>query len=272
MTRFGHYRLAFLLSVLIFLVLTSIYLSLPKVKTKIKNPKNSVIKVALIVPIKPIPKTISPVIIPTVPTVKKPIVKKPIIQKSILKRVIKPKAKKVIKKKIVKKTKPKKISKKKIIKKVTVPKVIKRKAPPKSVPYVAPTHYETQPIIKKRIAPLPNRPKPISIPVPVPVQKKQVDNGQAKKTFLHNVRQKILTNKKYPKLALRRHIEGSVKVRFDITVNGEVVNIRFINGKTIFHKSIRKTLGRTFPITIPANMQGKLPIYDVSITLHFNIR
>ena len=248
MTQFGRYRLALLLSIFAFLVLYSVYLSLPKVTKKLKSPKNSLIKVALIVPVKPLPKPIQKVVIPPTPIIEKPIIKK-----------MKPKPKKIIRKpkKIIKKTKPKKIVKKKIIKKVIHKKVITPRA------------------IVREVTPLPlySQPKPIvkQITRATPIAK-QIDNGQDKKRFLHTIRQKIIANKKYPKLALRRHIEGDTKVRFDITASGQVTHIRFINGKTIFHKSIRKTLQRTFPVNIPANMRGKLPIYDVSVTLHFNIR
>jgi len=269
MTQFGRYRLALLLSVFAFLGLYSIYLSLPEVKKKLKSPQNSVIKVALIIPVKPLPKPIQKVVVPPTPIIEKPIIKKVVTPKpkKIIKK-IKPKPKKIIRKpkKIIKKTKPKKIVKKKVIKKVIhkkviTPRAIVREVVPQRVPIVTPppTNYSKPKPIAKQIT----RPTPIT---------KHIDNGQNKKRFLHAIRQKIVANKKYPKLALRRHIEGDTKVRFDITASGEVTNIRFISGKTLFHKSIRKTLQRTFPVNIPTNMQGKLPIYDVSVTLHFNIR
>ena len=118
------------------------------------------------------------------------------------------------------------------------------------------------------------------IPQPIPniieetptIASTPMDNGRAKKTFLQKIRSQIIANKKYPRIALRRHIESSVKVRFDITATGEVSNIRFISGKRIFYKSIKKTLMHTFPVNIPSNMRGKLPIYDISVVLHFNIR
>jgi len=259
MTHFGRYRLALLLSILIFLVLYSVYLSLPKVTKKLKNPKNSLIKVVLIVPVKPLPKPIQKVVIPPTPIIEKQIIKKPIIKKiikkikpkKIAKKVKKIKPKKVVKKKIAKKVK--KIIKRVVHQKVSVPKkVVYKQTPP-------PSNYAKPKFVAKQIT----RPTPIA---------KHIDNTQDKKRFLHTIRQKIIANKKYPKLALRRHIEGDTKVRFDITSSGQVSNIRFISGKTLFHKSIRKTLQRTFPVNIPANMQGKLPIYDVSVTLHFNIR
>jgi len=288
MTHFGRYRLSFLLSVLVFIVLSSLYLSLPNAKKKLKRAKDSLIKISLITPVKSVPKVIPKAIVPPPkPEVKKPVEKKPVKKKPKVKKPVTKKP--VVKKPIIKKViKPKPKPKKKIIKKVIKPKPKKIEPIIEELPFIEePIYYEEpQPIIEERLiytappvvtSPPPRRvvipsptPTPIMATPPPPVTNS--DNGQAKKAFLHNVRNSILVNKKYPKLALRRHIEGATKVRFDILAGGEVTNIRFISGKNIFHKSIRKTLERTFPVAIPANMQGKLPIYDVTVTLHFNIR
>lgn len=72
-------------------------------------------------------------------------------------------------------------------------------------------------------------------------------------------------------MALRRHIEGSVGVMFDIQANGQVSNIRFLNGKSILQKSVRRAVTRSFPINIPSTLQSELPIYNISITVNFKI-
>ena len=114
--------------------------------------------------------------------------------------------------------------------------------------------------------------RPVVTATPTPPPSHRVNNEQHKKAFLRNVRSKIIANKTYPKIAKRRHIEGSVKVRFDITKQGHVSNIRFVSGKSIFQKSIRSTLERTFPMGIPNEVRDELPISNVSVVLHFNIR
>jgi len=251
-----RYRVAFLLSLLVFISLWAIYLNLPEAKKRAKKRETQVIKIALLspaIPKKSIPKKSVP---------KKIEIKKVNVTKAVHKKIIK---KKVTPKKIVKKVK----SKKKIHKKRLPKKVIKKRS------------------IKQ--APIVQQATPTAPPVPMvdkPMRKPKVEksvikassssqqkakNDQYRKAFLQNVRSTIIANKKYPKLAKRRHIEGAVKVRFDITKNGEVTNIRFINGKRIFQKSIRRTLEKTFPITIPNRVKDELPINDVSVILHFNI-
>ena len=286
-----RYRLSFLLSILIFLILGMGIFSLLEVEKKLQAPKKEhLVKVALLNLCKPvkkvIPKAVVPIVIPpkkiippAPPVVKeKPKHKPKKVHKKIVKRVIKkhkPKPKKIIKKhkpkkihkRVIKKPKPKKVHKK-IVKKY------KPKAIPKKIvrEVIVPKRVVEQPII----APMPIR-KPIvrkapKVIKPTPKTSTPTDNGRAKRAFLQNIRNKIIANKKYPRIALRRHIESSVKVRFDITATGQVSNIRFINGKRIFYKSIKKTLARTFPVGIPPNMKRKLPISDVSVVLHFNIR
>jgi len=287
-----RYRMAFLLSLLVFISLLAIYLNLPSVKKEPKKKEKQVIKIALLSPA--IPKKNVPKKVEVKKVIPKKIIKREVIQKKIVKKVKihKVQSKKILKKKVVKKKKivkrkkiPKKIIKKKIIKKRVIKKKIISK-PPIVEPIIEPIK---QPIIEPIQQPLPIvppvyvTPKPITKPqietpkVEEPTFKassephQKVKNDQYRKAFLRDVRSNIIANKKYPKLAKRRHIEGSVKVRFDITQNGEVTNIRFINGKRIFQKSIRKTLERTFPISIPNRVRAELPINDVSVILHFNI-
>ena len=277
-----RYLTSFLISALAFLILGLLLLSIPKAEKKLTATPLQLIKISILTPIKPVKKVIKPmtvpvstpkVIVPPTPVVKKSVVKRPIVKKPIIKKVVKhkPKKKLVVRKpkpkpkKIVKKIKPKKIVKK-VVKKVV------KKSKPKAVAkkYVA----VKTPVKRVALAPQPvyHAPAPVVQTRVTVAKKSSSDNGLAKRAFLRNIRAKIIANKKYPKLALRRHVEGSVKVRFDITQQGQVTNIRFINGKSIFQKSIRKTLARTFPVGIPSNMRKELPISDVSVILHFNIR
>ncbi len=270
-----RYRVSFLLSTLISFIIGMGIFSLLDIEKKLQAPKKEhLVKVALLTLPKPIkkviPKPIEPKkIMPSTP---------PIIKKPKPKPIVKPK--KIIKKhkpkKLIKKIKPKKVHKKivkKVIKKPKHKKIVKKAKPkpkkivkeivtvPKRVveqPTVAPKH-----IVRREPKVIKSTPKAPTTPT---------DNGRAKRAFLQKVRNKIIANKKYPRIALRRHIESDVKVRFDITATGQVSNIRFIRGKRVFYKSIKKTLARTFPVAIPSDMRGQLPISDVSVILHFNIR
>ena len=283
---YQRYRLSFLLSTLISLVVGMGVFSLLDIEKKLQAPKKEhLVKVALLSLPKPVkkvapPKPIEPkkVVPPTPPVVKekpkpKPTPKK-IVKKHKPKKVVKkhkPKPKKIIKKVIKKhKPKPQKIHKK-VIKKhkpkppQRVDKKIVKKYKPKPKPAYEEVIVQSQPIIR-------TKPKIIKEVTPAPKTYTPTNNDRAKRAFLQKIRNKIIANKKYPKIALRRHIESDVKVRFDITTTGQVSNIRFISGKRVFYKSIRTTLANTFPVAIPSNMRGQLPISDVSVVLHFNIR
>jgi len=292
-----RYRMAFLLSLLVFIILWAVYLHFPEVSAKPKEKKKQIIKIALLSPAVP-KKVITKKVVP------KKIIKKKVIQKKVVK-IKKIQPKKIVKKNVIKK----KLLKRKIIhKKIIHKKIIKRKIiqkrvikktiipqPPIVEPIIEPIQ---QPIIEPIIEVI-EQPLPIAPPVYVTPKRAtkpkveitqietpqieepafkassepqpKVKNDQYRKAFLRDIRANIIANKKYPKLAKRRHIEGSVKVRFDITQSGEVTNIRFINGKRIFQKSIRRTLERTFPVSIPNRVRAELPINDVSVVLHFNI-
>jgi len=256
-----RYRMAFLLSLLVFISLWAIYLNLPEPKKSTKEREEQVIKIALLSPAIP-KKNMPQKSVPKKIDVKKIEVKKVKVTKVMPKKIIK---KKVTQKKIIKSVK----SKKKIPRKRVPKKVVKKRSITKT-----PIVQQTTPITPS-ISTVDKASEKLKVEVPVvkatSSPQKKAKNNQYRKAFLRNVRSSIIANKKYPKLAKRRHIEGAVKVRFDITKNGEVTNIRFINGKRIFQKSIRKTLENTFPITIPNRVKDELPINDVSVILHFNI-
>ena len=115
-------------------------------------------------------------------------------------------------------------------------------------------------------------PQIIQAPIPPKTAPKQKVNKSAeKRAFLRTVRSQIKANKKYPKMALRRHIEGTVGIMFDIGANGSVSNIRFLNGKSILQKSVRKAVLRSFPIAIPSNLRSELPMYNISVNVNFKI-
>jgi len=297
-TRYGF---SFIISVVIYGLLAISILSLANIPKILKEPKEESIKISIITPV--VKKVIVPVKVPLPPVVVPPKKVKPkkIVKKKIVKKV---KPKKVIKKKIVKKVKPKKIVKKKVVKKIKPKKVIKKIEPePIFTSTIVPDEvYTHSSIVEDRPPMVYNEPQyieakyvepdpivttpqyeppvqPVNILLPIveeqprvqPVQQHN-NNAAAKKAFLNNLRAKIIANKEYPKIALRRHIQGSVKVRFDLTTNGGVSNIRFLEGKTILQKGVRKAILRSFPLNVPFELQNELPMYNISVTVNFNIR
>ena len=237
-----------------------VFLDVPKKLTK-KTPEK-VIKIAVI---SPKPKVITPpVVVPKPPVVVPPkeVVKaKPKPKKVVKKPKPKPKPKKIVKK-IKPKPKPKKVLHKKIIHKKK--KIVKKAKPIIEEEYFPPEPVEVLKYVEPQIiqaAPTPPKPTP----------KPKADKSAEKRAFLRIVRGQIKANKKYPKMALRRHTEGSVGVMFDIGANGNVSNIRFLNGKSILQKSVRKAVTRSFPISIPANIRSEFPMYNISVTINFKI-
>ena len=93
--------------------------------------------------------------------------------------------------------------------------------------------------------------------------KKNIDNKQIKKReilknkYFQKIKQIINRNKFYPKMALRREIEGEVKVSFIISPKGELISYHIIKGKKVFYKSALKALKNSFPIHPPLNIITK---------------
>lgn len=90
-----------------------------------------------------------------------------------------------------------------------------------------------------------------------------------KNRFLNQLRGKINRNKAYPRIAQRRGMQGSVKVRFTILRNGQVGNIS-VNGPKVFHKSAKAAVKKAFPINVK-NTPISLP-KTVNVTLKYQIR
>lgn len=99
--------------------------------------------------------------------------------------------------------------------------------------------------------------------------RKSKSSKAEKNRFLANIRAKINKHKSYPRIAKKRRMQGSVKVKFTILRSGKVGNIS-VRGPKVFHSSARKAVKSAFPvnakkspISLPAN---------VNLTLRYQIR
>lgn len=160
------------------------------------------------------------------------VIPEPIVEKII------PKPSPIVKKKVkkvVKKEKPKKkaVKKKRVKKKTVKKRTVKRK----------PTARSTA--SKKKASPA------------------------KKNAFLSKIRSKINRNKTYPRIAQKRGMQGSVKVRFTISASGKVGNIS-VTGPKVFRSSARKAVKRAFPINAK-NAPITLP-KTMNVTLRYQIR
>jgi len=94
-------------------------------------------------------------------------------------------------------------------------------------------------------------------------------SASQKNRFLSTVRQRINRNKSYPRIAKRRGMQGSVRVRFTILPNGHVGNIT-VSGPKVFHSSARRAVKKAFPISTK-HVPFALP-KTVNLTLRYQLR
>jgi len=180
--------------------------------------------------VEPIEKIEKPVVEEPEPPVIEEVIPEPIVEKIV------PKPLPVVKKKIIKK--PVKKKRKKKVKKKHVKKRVKQKTSQRK----------------------PSRKK---------VSHKKQANPAKKNRFLSQLRGKINRNKTYPRIAQKRGMQGTVKVKFTILANGQVGNIS-LSGKKVFYASARKAVKRAFPIN-PQKAPFSLPT-TVNVTLRYQLR
>ena len=96
----------------------------------------------------------------------------------------------------------------------------------------------------------------------------QNNNAAKKNQFLTQVRRKINQHKSYPKIAKRRGMQGTVKVRFTILASGNVGHIS-VSGPKVFHNSARHAVKSAFPINVK-NAPLSLP-ESVNLTLRYQL-
>lgn len=99
--------------------------------------------------------------------------------------------------------------------------------------------------------------------------RKSKSSKAEKNQFLANIRAKINKHKSYPRVAKKRRMQGSVKVRFTILRSGKVGNIS-MNGPKIFYNSARKAVKSAFPVN-PKKSPISLP-QSINLTLRYQLR
>jgi len=71
--------------------------------------------------------------------------------------------------------------------------------------------------------------------------------------YYTQIKETINKNKSYPKMAIKRGIEGIVKIQFEISKDGKLLSFNIIEGKRVFKKSISQAVKNSFPLTPPQN-------------------
>jgi protein TonB len=105
--------------------------------------------------------------------------------------------------------------------------------------------------------------------------RQQASSKQSKSTkaernkFWTKLRVKIDRNKFYPRIAKKRGMQGSVKVKFTILANGNVGHIS-VSGPKVFHNSAKNAVKKAFPIDIKKSPIS-LPT-SVNVPLNYQLR
>ena len=259
-----NYGSSFLITTTIYTLLGATYLSVVNLETPKKEKPKQVIKVVLVTPPK---KVVPPPVATPIPLPPPKIEPKPKPKKIIKK--IKPKVKKVVKK-IKPKPKPKKI-----IKKIE-PKKIVKKPTPTPEPIIQEVYYEPEPIIEEIYTPPPvvkkTPKKEVIIAKKAPPQPPKVDLEAEKNSFLKGIRTNINANKRYPPIAKRRGMQGTVHVVFNIQSDGSSSDIRVSGASKLLRRAAKKAISKSFPVSIPAKLLPKVPINNISINIDFRLQ
>ncbi len=220
------------------LVVAFIYYSQSHHFVSSEEPKESVIKMSLSQFVPEVVTPPEPVIekVEEKPVEEPEVEPEPVIEKEVIKEVVpKPVVEKVTPK-VVKKPAKKKLVKKKVQKKR---KIKKKKTKKKK-------------ILQRQAS------------------KQQNHSSKAEKNkFWNALRKKIDNHKFYPRIAKKRGMEGTMKVKFTILANGRIGSIT-VKGPKIFYHSAKNAVKSAFPINIE-KAPVSLPT-STNITLRYQIR
>ena len=87
--------------------------------------------------------------------------------------------------------------------------------------------------------------------------------------YYSQIKQTIDKNKSYPQVAVRRGIQGEVKIQFTISKDGELLSYKILDGQKIFFKSISEAIQNSFPLTPPNDIFTSN--LDLKLTLHYKL-
>ena len=142
---------------------------------------------------------------------------------------------------IVKKKEIDKIVKKNLITKKIKPKVVEKKKKKVSKP--------KQIVVKQQI-----KQNKSVLKNTINHQDKLKEHKENQNKYYTQIKETINKNKSYPKIAVKRGIEGLVKIKFTISKNGELLSFNIIEGKRVFKKSITESVKNSFPLTPPKDV------------------
>lgn len=72
--------------------------------------------------------------------------------------------------------------------------------------------------------------------------------------FIADLIHRINKNKSYPRSARRRHVEGSVEVKFKVLADGNVKDIKVVSANRVFEESAMQAIHKSFPMKIDSSI------------------
>jgi len=150
---------------------------------------------------------------------------------------------------------------------------VKRKTIEKPKPVepkiVAPT--ETQPVVKEQVVEEVIEEEPLEEPVEETIAQTQANNAPVdpalissdKALYLESIAAHLDKHKFYPRSARRRHIEGDVKVSFDLLQDGNILNLKIMSGHSALQKATSESINSSLPM--PPRPESLLTLNTMTI-------
>ena len=141
------------------------------------------------------------------------------------------------------------------------PKIVKKKSEPKKVePPITPS--VQTPIVSEKVV---QKEEHEEITREKSVEKvvEQESLHVKQERYFTELKNRIDANKTYPRFARERNIEGSVLVEFTISPEGKLLSYAIVEGKQVFHKSVKEAIQKSFPFP----MRESLFSSNLTVTL-----
>jgi len=100
-------------------------------------------------------------------------------------------------------------------------------------------------------------------------EKKRKNNKLLQQKYYTQIKNLINQNKSYPRIAIKRGIEGVVKITFTISTHGELLSFQIVKGKKVFYKSIEQAVKKSFPTIPPKGILEKNT--QLSLTIAYKL-
>jgi protein TonB len=92
-----------------------------------------------------------------------------------------------------------------------------------------------------------------------------------KQQYLQTIAAHLEKHKYYPRSARRRHIEGKVRVSFELLENGDIINLQISSGHPTLQKATRKSINNALPLPPIPEQLASLDTIDIEYAMQFSL-